>query len=410
MSITKGERLIATEVYVTNIDQVQQVSVINASITPSNTKPTVTNTYNNPNIADPITIAGSSAYVVTYDNSNNYLLTVIPVPYNNSTPSTIALKNYSTLNYFITSLAFNTISSNKTYIYALAQNLETQQNYVLVIDVSQSEVINSISVGSGGGYIAVTPDRAYIYVTNSTSNSVSVIQASNNKVVATINGFSSPQGLVVTSPSKGTYTIYVVNNLGINSNSANGSVSIINSSTLTGSLLSTTKLPPISVGLSPTAIAISSKGTTLYIGNNIFTDGSVTGGTISVIDTSKINMTNNNTVIATIENPLDYPYLNGPNALILTPDDKYLYVANSAPNEGSYTSVVSVINTNNIIPGASNNNSNLFFANIGVGTSTGPNPNNLDGNSTPYGLAISSISSQASLVKALTGSSTLSYQ
>jgi YVTN family beta-propeller protein len=67
-----------------------------------------------------------------------------------------------------------------------------------VIDTSNNTVIATVPVGIQPNSIAITPDGAFAYVANLTSNTLSVIQTSTNSVVATI-PITAPFGSVIPS-------------------------------------------------------------------------------------------------------------------------------------------------------------------------------------------------------------------
>jgi YVTN family beta-propeller protein len=68
---------------------------------------------------------------------------------------------------------------------------------VSVISASTNTVVATIPVGEGPRRIAVTPNGSKAYVTNSASNDVSVINTSSHTVIATIPVGISPAGLAV---------------------------------------------------------------------------------------------------------------------------------------------------------------------------------------------------------------------
>src|SRR5215831_3382169 len=59
-------------------------------------------------------------------------------------------------------------------------------NTVSVIDTATNTVVSTIPVGISPGGVAVTPDGSKVYVTNFLSNTVSVIATATNTVVSTI--------------------------------------------------------------------------------------------------------------------------------------------------------------------------------------------------------------------------------
>jgi YVTN family beta-propeller protein len=158
-----------------------------------------------------------------------------------------------------------------------------------------------------------------IYVSNSGDNTVSVIDASNNSVVATIPVGSAPSALALNT--KGT-RVYVANT---NSNS----VSVIDTST------NQVLVAIMTQGYSPTNVVVSSDGTRVYVSN---TGNRVISSNFSVIDTAS------NTVIATTTNLATT--LGGGISMSTEPlktliCGTFSYVANSNSNTVSVTNVYS---------------------------------------------------------------------
>ena len=95
---------------------------------------------------------------------------------------------------------------------ALAQNAyitNTSGDTVSVIDTATNRVVGSpIPVGIGPFGVAVTPDGSHVYVANGSSGTVSVIATASNTVTATIPVGVGPTGLAVTPDGS---TVYVAN-------------------------------------------------------------------------------------------------------------------------------------------------------------------------------------------------------
>jgi YVTN family beta-propeller protein len=184
----------------------------------------------------------------------------------------------------------------------------TPSNTVSVIDTATNNVVATVPVGNGPFGVAVTPDGKRAYVANigfsAFSNTVSVIDTATNTVVATVTVGFQPIGVAITPDGT---RAYVTNN-------ADGTVSVIDtaSNLVTGS--------PIPVGANPIGLAITPNGKHAYLAN-------AGSGTVSVIDTAI------NVVVATVA------VGSNPAAVAIIPDGKYAYVANA----GSGT--VSVIDT-----------------------------------------------------------------
>jgi len=220
-------------------------------------------------------------------------------------------------------------------------------NNISVIDTATDKVVDTMEIESGLG-VAVSPDGTKVYVTNNRDNTVSVIDTSISKVIATINGLSSPYAIAFTPDGK---KIYITNNDG--AVFRNGTVSVIDTGT-------NTVMDTIKVGSVPHRVAVTPDGSKVYVANyynisvidattnkvtstinvGLYPDGIafspdgkkvyVTSGgsdNVSIIDTK----TNN--VIATV------PVGDDPVGVAITPDGTKLYVTNYEGN------TISVINT-----------------------------------------------------------------
>ena len=159
------------------------------------------------------------------------------------------------------------------------------------------------SVTSAGTFSNTSVVTANAYVANSANGTVSVINTATNTVTKTLTVGANPYAVTLTPNGAFAYI----------TNGNSGSVSIINTSsnTVTGT---------IGVGTNPYGIATSPDGTKVYVTNN----GS---NTVSVINTAT------NTVIATVAVGTH------PRRINITPDGTRLYVSNNVSN------TVSVINT-----------------------------------------------------------------
>jgi len=188
-------------------------------------------------------------------------------------------------------------------------------NTLSVINTTTNLVTATILVGNSPSGIAVTADGTRVYVSNTTDGTVSVIDTSVNTVIATINVGFAPIGVVVNTAGT---RLYVVNGL-------SNTVSVIDTAT-------NTIITNIAVGTSPYGIAVNLAGTTAYVTNNA-------SGTVSVIDAAT------NTVVASIA------VGTGPKGLAVSPSGSRVYVANSTAG------TVSVIDTS----------INAVIVSIGVG-------------------------------------------
>jgi YVTN family beta-propeller protein len=213
-------------------------------------------------------------------------------------------------------------------------------NTVSVIDTSNDSVVATIPVsGQNADTVAVSPDGAFVYVA-SENGQVSVISAATNSVVSTIpiSGSPwtvavSPNGALVYATTTGTIAVIdaatnsVVNNINVGSAayavafSPDGTRAYVSNGVVSviDTATSAVLTTTISVGSYPTELAVTPDGTHLYVSNY----GS---GTVSVVDTAT------NAVVDTITVGAN-PY-----GIVFSPDGSHAYVA-------TYGGTVAVINT-----------------------------------------------------------------
>ena len=215
--------------------------------------------------------------------------------------------------------------------------------------------------GNDSRAIAFKPDGSRFYVTNSGSDNVSVMEASNNILITTITVGDMPWGIAVSSDGA---KAYVANNGG---GLGGNSVSVINTT-------SNTVVNTISVGTTPYGVAINPSGTKLFVANS-------GAGTVSVIDLAS------ETVIATVAVGTT------PHWLACTADGKRVYAGNRGSGSVSIidTGTKAVIQT---LTGFTNpegigvmpDNSEVFVVNSSTGTSSISVINNTDFSTTNFAL------------------------
>jgi|GEM_PF-698535 YVTN family beta-propeller protein len=205
---------------------------------------------------------------------------------------------------------------------------------VTVIDLSNNSVLTTIYDPSFMQPYTVTinPAGTRAYITNSTGSTISIINIATNAVIGTISGFDGPSGMAITSDGN---TGYVNNYGGPILGSGNGrTVNVVSNLNTTPAISAT-----INVGLAPAALAITADDSKVYVID--YSYGIPDDGSVSIITTS------NNTVELNAVTGLF-----GPFNITLSPDGKYAFVTNFGSNNFSpFGTTVSKIDlsTNTIV-------------------------------------------------------------
>ena len=272
----------------------------------------------------------------------------------------------------------------------------------------------SIGVGTKPSGVVVSPDGQRLYVANTGSGTVSVIDtATGRRIDASPSIFStdikvgsSPSGLALSPDGNRLYV----------ANTGSGTVSVITTDTykLIDTNTGASGIQSISVGSSPSALTLTPDGKRLYVANS-------SDNTVSVIDTSTNRLIDTNPNVTGTQS---IAVGSSPSALASGPDGR-LYVANTGSN------TVSVINTsysvtNTIAVGsqpasvALGADGRLYVANTGsstvsvIDTATNTvidtNPNTLGNNAIPVGPSPTSValSPDGGLAYVANGSDTVS--
>ncbi len=217
------------------------------------------------------------------------------------------------------------ITPDGRYAYVANNNNYTLQNTntsgstvssdsVTVIDLSNNKVIKTIYDASFMQPYTVTinPAGTRAYITNSTTTTITIIDIATNTVIGTITGLNGPSGMVITPDGNTGY----VSNYGVNSGTGT-TVNVVNNLNSTPTVGTS-----INVGLAPAALAMSSDAKYVYVVD--YHTGTPNDGTLTVIDTAT------NTAVQNVVTGLF-----GPFNITLSPDDKYAFVTNFGSNNFS---------------------------------------------------------------------------
>ena len=190
----------------------------------------------------------------------------------------------------------------------------TDSDTVSVIDGTNKEIIEQFKVGHKPQDIAIHTQNDMAYISNSMSDTVSVIDLKNGNIKNITTKGNYPTGLAV---NEKTNVIYVAN-------TDSDTVSVINGTT--NKLLNKT----IKVGNGPTGIAVDTKNSLVYVTN--YGDGTV----------SVINGTTNKLLNKTIK------VGNGPTGIAVDTKNSLVYVTNYGDDTVSVINATDQINYGNI--------------------------------------------------------------
>lgn len=155
-----------------------------------------------------------------------------------------------------------TIPSSLKRIYVL----NSSSNNISVIDGETNSFIGNVIVGSGPFGIGVNPMTNRIYVANFGSNNVSVIDGNSNTIITTITVGTNPVGVGV-NPQ--TNRIYVTNRGGHNVSVIDGFTHVV--------------VATIPAGSSPEGVNVNPATNRIYITNHGSTNVSVINGSTNMI-------------------------------------------------------------------------------------------------------------------------------
>ena len=205
-------------------------------------------------------------------------------------------------------------NNSSTGPYAYITNSDSDS--VSVIDTATDAVVSTIDIGNCPTGIAVNAAGTRAYVTNENSNNLSVINTSTNTVISSLDVGLNPRGVAV---DPGNTHIFVTNH------KSPGDVTVIH--TITNSVFTI----PYTVyeGNFPAGVVVNPEGTTLYVAN----EG---GSSVSIIRLISDSNSQNNDGGSFLDS-IDVG--SSPCGIAISPDGTNVYVANGGIN------TVSVINT-----------------------------------------------------------------
>jgi YVTN family beta-propeller protein len=201
---------------------------------------------------------------------------------------------------------FVAVSPDDAFVYVTNYSSQT----VSVIDAGTRTVIrNPITFGRPYA-VAVTPDGGHVYVTKTSQDKVSVIDTTINAVVATIPVGNTPFGVAVNPAAPRAYV----------TNAGSNTVSVIN--TATKSVIA----PSLNVGNRPFGVAVNPAGTRVYV-TNAELDLQLNDYRVSVIDTAT------NTVSTIQVGTATPPVGVYPAGVAVAPDGGHVYVTNHGSDD-----------------------------------------------------------------------------
>jgi YVTN family beta-propeller protein len=186
---------------------------------------------------------------------------------------------------------------------------------VSVIDVATSAVVDTISVGDSPHGVSVTPDGELAYVANLDDDDISIIDVASNTVVDSITGIDGPFGIVFTANGSKAYV----------SNYVGGGVTVVDVATAT-----VTKT--ITGIQGPEGMALNPDGSRLFVASTI--------DFVGVIDTTT------DTVVGPLISTGDFT-----TDVVFTPDGEFVYASNNGSDDVSVIDVSTLMVVETIATG-----------------------------------------------------------
>jgi YVTN family beta-propeller protein len=196
---------------------------------------------------------------------------------------------------------------SRHWLYAANRGTGTGPSNLVVFDAQTHQIVTRIPVEVSPYEVVLTPDGTYLFVSNWSSESVSVIDTSTNQVIRTLNVGMNPNDMKLSSDGR----LFVAC-------SNDNTVYVIDTHTLQVSeRLSTTLTPHAPEGSTPDALAIDNERKLVYIAN-------ADNNSIAVADIANRAHT---AIVGFI--PTGWY----PSALVLTDHARTLYIGNTKGEE-----------------------------------------------------------------------------
>ena len=168
------------------------------------------------------------------------------------------MKFDTTRNYAVNS---NNIVMNKEGSMIYTANIDI--NTVSFIDAKNQKVVAEVKVGKEPRQITLSPDEKYLYVANMHDNRIDIVSVKDEKVIESLETGIEPFGVVTSQDGKSLYV----------ANYRSGTVSVFD-------LQKKKQIKEIEVGNRPRTLAITADGSKIYVPQYL-------NGSITVIDTGK---------------------------------------------------------------------------------------------------------------------------
>jgi YVTN family beta-propeller protein len=222
--------------------------------------------------------------------------------------------------FFAIAIAGQLLFTADCYAEAFAYIPNSGDNNLSIVKVLDNTITDTITLGGSPFGITANPsNQDYVYVTNFSDGTASAVSVSYNTVVQTLDVGPAPKGIAVTSDGA---FIYVAN-------STAGTVSAVE--------ISTDSLESIAVGQGPLGVALSPKQDYLYVTNN---EGDSLS--IIKADTNELFVTLANHYYINYTSSSSDVAFSKPYGLAVSPDSNYIYVVNNGNNTVSIISAAVV--------------------------------------------------------------------